>query len=110
MASLRAVAICVVVVLGAAACSSDDDAGPAPNRGTTDARSSTTAAEPARPAVDVAGVELRPVPAGKGVAQASDEGASSDYTEVEHLLSGTAHTYSGPATGPVEDAVVRFRT
>ena len=92
LASLRAVAVRVAFVLGAAACSSDDNAGPPPKSGDAEARPSTTTTQPSRPAVDTAGVELRPVPAGKGVAQGSDEGASSDYIEVEHLVAGTAQT------------------
>ena len=73
------------------ACSSDDSAGPPPKSGSAEARSSTTATATSPPGGDIAAVERRPVPAGKGVAQGSDEGASSDYTDVEHLLAGGAH-------------------
>jgi Alpha/beta hydrolase domain len=55
--------------------------------------------------------QLREMPAGSGVPETSatrppsefDEALpelSDEYTEVEYLLSGTANTYTGPATGP----------
>jgi hypothetical protein len=77
------------------ACGCDDNSGSAnqPPKGTT---------------VDVSALVLAPVPAGAGVAHAS--AVSTDpavpptladgYTEVEFLLSGSANTYAGPATGP----------
>jgi hypothetical protein len=56
-------------------------------------------------------VKLREIPAGSGVPETSatrppsefDESLpefSTDYTEAEYLLSGTANTYTGPVTGP----------
>ena len=97
MGSLRAVAVCVRLVRGAAACSSDDDAGPPPDSGGAEARSSTTATQPSRPAVDIASVELRPVPAGKGVAMAVDvledlDGDAATYGE--RFAEGLDHTIS----------------
>ncbi len=63
--------------------------------------------------VDVDVVRLAPIPEGNGVARTSAV-ASSDpafvpsladgYREVEYLFSGVASTYSGPATGPAEEA------
>jgi hypothetical protein len=55
--------------------------------------------------------QLREMPAGSGVPETSATRPpsefveilpefSADYTEVEYLLSGTANTYTGPATGP----------
>jgi hypothetical protein len=81
--------------------------------------SSPTTTTQAKPAIDLTGVTLRDVPAGKGVPQATATATggvgeaslvgpsatlSPDYAETEYLLSGTAATYSGPATGPVTQA------
>jgi hypothetical protein len=63
--------------------------------------------------VDVSALQLAPVPAGAGVVHASAAVSTNpavpptladDYTEVEFLLSGSANTYFGPATGPAEVA------
>ena len=68
---------------------------------------------PKRATVDVSDVRLGPVPDGNGVVHASaavvtapatEPSLASDYREVEHLLRGVASTYSGPATGPAEEA------
>ena len=96
------VAIAIVVLVAAAGCSGDvGSAAP----GAPDGPPTTTATS-AHPAVDVAGVVLRPPPAGKGVPQASAS-VHPDYTETELLLSGSASTYTGPATGPVEEGSTR---
>ena len=69
-------------------------------------------ASPTHPTVDVSTTKFGPIPAGKGVPQASatvehaGEGGPApvlvaSYAESEELVSGTAATYSGPATGPV---------
>ncbi len=66
-----------------------------------------------RATVDVSEVTLGPIADGNGLVQASAVESSDpaftpslagDYTEVEHLFSGVADTYTGPATGPAEQA------
>jgi hypothetical protein len=64
--------------------------------------------------------QLREIPAGSGIPETSalrppsecDEALpefSDEYTEIEYLLSGTANTYTGPATGPATVATSGHR-
>jgi hypothetical protein len=68
---------------------------------------SAAAAATAKP-VDLKNVEVLPIPAGNGVAQASATAATArsplpaGYEEQEHLVRGTASLYDGPARGPAK--------
>ncbi len=59
----------------------------------------TTAAPTPRADLDLRAVRLAPLPEGDGGPLPSAS-LSPDYTEQEHLLSGEAMTYSGPASEP----------
>jgi Alpha/beta hydrolase domain len=83
----------VVVVVGG--CSGTGGSSPH----TTGAPSSTVTTTIT--ALDISSLQLRPVPDGAGVPQASAGVAlSPDYAERELLVAGLASTYSGPSTGP----------
>jgi hypothetical protein len=98
--TLAALAATLLVV----ACSSSDDAS-APTT-TADPASITDASNQ----VDVRDLKIEPMPAGNGVPQRTAKAADArqplpvDYVETEHLVSGSAAVYSGPATGPAEVA------
>ena len=79
--------------------------------GSSSSSPDTTVAEARHSTVDLSAVRLQPIPEGGGNAQSSanvarvgSEGQlpamDQSYTEAEYELSGTAATYTGPATGP----------
>ncbi len=99
------VAATIVVVALAAGCSSSGGAS------ATKATDTTHSPKSVHTTVDISQLRLSPIPAGKGVAEASATVArsglggsapalSATYSEREYLMSGVAGTYSGTVTDP----------
>ena len=101
--SALALVLATTAVLTVGCSSSNDASGPT----TTVDRAAIV---DARRQVDVRGLTVAAMPAGAGVPQRSAkakdarEPLPATYVETEHLVSGAAAVYAGPATGPVDVA------